>query len=211
LVSADGRRITVSAEGGGCTAALHLAPVETSDTVTLTLTEYVHDGPCAAYATVTQRSVTLRDPLARRRLVDGTLDKAITQFDGHNLAAVRWLPAGAGTPQDRPDGAGWIRVYSFPGHPIEAPIWVEQAPGNLLGQDRFHPAMGTISTTMVHGRPARVIAQYDDQGVLLQDRLGWYEQGYTYSVMGMPSLGSQHPFPPNVLKRIADAMRSRRA
>lgn len=208
LVSADGRRITVNAEGGGCTADWRLVPTETASTVTLRLTEYRYEGgPCAAVAILRQRTTTLQSPLAARRLVDGPSGKAITHFDGRKLATVQWLPAGASAPEDRPDGAGWIRVYRFPAHPAEAPVWIEQSPGNLLGEDRFHPGMGTITTTTVHGRPAGMIAQYDDHGVLLQDQIGWYERGYTYSVTGRPTLGSQQPFPPHVLKRIADAMR----
>jgi len=210
LVSADGRRVTVNASGGGCTADLHLATAETRDIVTLTLTEYVRSGPCAAYGLVTQRAVTLRDPLGPRDLVDGTSRRPIRYFDGRKLAAVRWLPSGASAPQDRPNGAGWIRVYNFAAHAAEAPLWIEQAPGDILGEDQFHPGVGTVTMATVHGHPARMITQYDDQGVLLQDRLGWFEAGYTYVVSSMPSLGSQRPLPPDTLERIAKALRPSR-
>src|SRR4051794_40384735 len=207
LVSTNGRRITVDVEGGGGTADWHITSVESTSAVKLRLTEYVNESlPCAAVAFVGQRSVTLRAGLGGRRLIDATYGRPIAFFDGRKLAAVRWLPAGASGPQDRPNGAGWVRVYQFRTHPSDAPIWIEQTPGDVLGEDQYHPNGVPVTKTTVHGRPARMIVQYDDEGRLLQDRLAWSESGYTYSVSSMPALGSQRPFGPDTLKRVADAL-----
>lgn len=206
LVSSDGRTITMTVVGGGCTAESHVASVETGDAVTLRMTQYLVQGPCLTNLTVGETSLTLQAPLGTRRLLDGYNGRRIKAFDGRRLAAVGWLPAGARSPRNSLDGAGWIRLYEFPAPRREAPIWIAQTPGNILGHEPFHSSYGTVTKISVHGLPARLSVERDEHGALARDSLAWLEDGFTFEVTSMPSTVPQRVFTPTQIEHVAQAL-----
>jgi len=210
LVSADGRRITAIATGGGCTRDAHLSAVERADRVVLRLagiTPAVITGGCTADLLVLTRATTLSAPLGRRRLLDATTGHRVRWFDGRRLAVPGWLPPGAAAPSDRPVGSGWDRSYAFPGHRHAAPVDVTQTPTRLT-RPSYRPDPDLIfSWTTVHGRPALLILQRDHEGRLLQSELSWVENDFLMRVASYPEWAWQRPLPMRSLMRVATGLR----
>lgn len=208
LVAADGRKITVTAVGGGCTQARHLGASESSDTVALRLVVYDATGACASVLRVYTESTVLTAPLAGRRLTDALNGRAVQYFDGKKLAVVSWLPTGASAPEDRQDGPAWIRIYRFPARPKTATIQVEQAPGNIIGRNALGRAGGRVVTaTQVRGRRATLFLDRDETGAVVVARLAWLEAGYTFVVSSVPVLAPERAFSLAVLERVAAGLR----
>jgi hypothetical protein len=210
LVSANGREITVAAFGGGCTVTAHLSATEAAGEVVLRLIGYEHTGrhiACPTNLIVWTRSVTLSEPLAGRRLVDGSTRKVVPFFDGRHLAALGWLPSRARLESNRPTGHGWERTYGFSSRHA-APIQIDQVYGDQLGGDQFAPdPMRRNSHLLVHGHAATLVTQPGPHGRLLEAFLGWVEHGYTITVESLPEYRWQRPYPPRVLEHIAREMR----
>ncbi len=94
LVSADGRQVTVTGEGGGFVASLSLVAQETAKAVKLSLLAVPARCPCTADLIVGPVHATLSAPLGDRRLVDAATGQTITLMSGTKLASVGWLPSG---------------------------------------------------------------------------------------------------------------------
>ena len=205
LVTADGDTIYTTAIGGGCIRTAILTATETSTEVVLHLNAYTaadKDTGCTLNLIVWTRSTTLATPLDGRRLIDGSTGRAVPYFDGRNLATATWLPKGAGTPINSL-GEGWTRTYRFPGQHDAAPIDISQGTTDLLHSDEFRANPDVrISYTHIHGDRAVLVTQ-SDNGTLLQDRLGWEQDGNTFIVDSQPEYGYQQPFGPDVIERIA--------
>jgi hypothetical protein len=205
LVTADGRTIYTSATGGGCTRTAILTATESSTEVVLDLNGYTTTDThltCTANLILWTRSTTLTTPLDGRRLIDGSTGRVVPYLDGHNLAAVTWLPKGASVAINSP-GEGWTRSYTFPGQRDVAPIDIAQSSTNLLHSEEFQANPDVdVSHLTIHGHRAVLVTQRLD-GNLVQDRLGWNEAGYTFIVDSEPEYGYQQPFSPHVIERIA--------
>lgn len=210
LVAADGRRVTVRGTGGGCMKAARLTATQTSAEVDLRLVRYdvkpTRHLFCSAVLTIWTRSVTLRRALAGRKLATGRLGTDVPYFDGRQLAKVGWLPKGARRPVDRQfAGRDWLRTYRF-GKRSEAPIQIDQIPGNRLDMSELTSSAYVRHHVDVQGRRGESAVQGDVRHGLAEDRLAWFAHGYTYIVESVPRWGWQHPFSPATLLRVADAM-----
>ena len=209
LVSADGRRVTVSTFGGGCTRTGHLSADESADRVVVDLETYTFANAttCTSDARVWTESTTLAGPLDGRTLYDHASGKRVAYFDGRRLAAVGWLPPGAASPIDRPMGTGWERKYQFPRQHTAAPVKVTQTPTTAARPPYTPNPMLDTSPARVHGRPAMVVTQRGDGGVLVQARVLWVERGYAFAVDSMPEWAWQRPLTVSRLLRVAGGLR----
>jgi hypothetical protein len=202
LVSADGRHIIVPATGGGCIQGAALGATEGPAEVALHLTQYVsHAGGCPLNLIFENRSVTLASPLGGRRLVDGDTGRNVRYIDGRDLATVTWLPSGSSGPHNVLLD-GWTRNYAYVSRRT-APISISQSAGNRLGALEYQANPDVELTTLtIHGHRARLITQ-KDHGVLVQDRLAWFEAGYTITVESQPDRTPQQPWAPRVIEHVA--------
>ena len=211
LVSADGRRVSVTGYGGGCTLDTHLFADESTDRVVLRL--YGYSPPpspgttCTTELIVMTRSAVLHAPLGRRRLVDASTGRPVHWFDGRRLARVTWLPRAAAAARDALLRKGWVRSYPFPGHRTEAGIDVSQLPGALKPADYTPGRPMEVTRTHVHGLQAVITVQRDDHGGLIQASITWAERGWRLSVASAPEWAWQRPWSPSVLMRVADGLR----
>jgi hypothetical protein len=205
LVTADGRTIYTTATGGGCTPAASLTATATATAVVLHLDGYTITGNhvgCLDYATRWTRSTTLATALDGRRLIDGSTGRPVPYLDGRDLADVTWLPAGASVPANSLTD-GWTRGYTFPRSLDAGPIAVSQSSTDLLHSDEFRPDPGqAIHNVRINGHRAVLVTQTEN-GTLLQDRLGWDADGYTFIVRSQPENSHQHPFSTDVIERVA--------
>jgi hypothetical protein len=211
LLSADGRVVFVTAQGGGCATNAVLRATENRSTVTLHLTSYADNsrGACPTDANTWTRSVRLTTPLGARHLVDGATGRPVGVFDGRDLARVGWLPPGASRPKNSLLG-GWTRTYDMPENSPRSAFLVSQQRGTALNPEQFGPEPGDpqihLTFTTVHGLPARLVVERG-HGHLFEDRLGWVEDGYVMIVASDPYIITQPPWPPRTLERIANGLR----
>ncbi|HVV75456.1 MAG TPA: DUF4232 domain-containing protein [Mycobacteriales bacterium] len=208
LVSRDGRRVTVMVTGGGCEKAIHLTASETASRVILRVTRYDVTGvdvACPANLTIGTRALLLGAPLAGRPLLDGSRNKPIPYFDGRRLASIGWLPPGARGPADSLDGDGWRRTFTF-ADPKLAPVDIEQVPGNHLGEAQLRDPAYLRRFVAVHGHRGVLAVQPTGAHEIADDRLGWYDNGYTFTVESLPRWARQHPLRPAVLIRVARSL-----
>jgi hypothetical protein len=200
LVAGDGRKIFVSAGGGGCTRHAGLTATATSEAVTLHLNTYTPNAsePCTSESLVLKASVTLAVPLGSRRLVDGDTAKAIPYIDGSTLAAVGWLPDRASKPVNSLS-YGWTRTYRFPGKPAVPPLMISQGPPNLVDTGELRSSSYVVSHPIVRARVATLVTQ--------SDGLAWVVNDTMYLVASEPVVDSQQPLSPNTLEHIARSLR----
>lgn len=209
LVSADGRQVFVRAYGGGCTLAAHLMAIETTTEVRLRSLQWNDSRSgiaCPGNLILWTRSVTLSHPLGARKLVDDSTDKAVAFFDGKRLATPTWLPPGAHGPASSPTGRGWwARTYTFNKRQW-APIEIDQVVGNRLKLSELTDASYVRRAIHVRDRRGVLVEQRDAGQPLIQDRLAWFERGYTYIVESSPRWAWQHPLGPATLLRVANGL-----
>jgi hypothetical protein len=200
LVSADGRHITVTGEGGGSVASLALAARETAKVVKLSLLAVSARCPCTADLILEPVHVTLDAPLGDRRLIDAATGQTITFASGAKLATVGWLPAGFDTtPTDAIADAVTTPPTSAPA-PSRPPAWarsyatVNPADPNVITITQY------VGDRLSDLRPALVPQQAvdvkghqgfswhgggADQGYAFQvsdSHVAWQEGGYTFIV-----------------------------
>ncbi|WP_042422459.1 hypothetical protein [Streptacidiphilus anmyonensis] len=125
LVSADGRRVSVT-ETGQCLGSGLLRARGRGPTVVLDLRTVPHTGPCVGGARLLVRQVDLAAPLGARTLVDAHEGTPVTVFQGADLLRPCTLPA------------GYRLAYVAPGY---APGY---APGGSDAQ--WSPAASTLFT-----------------------------------------------------------------
>lgn len=205
LVSANGRTITVAAQGGGCTTGADLVATESSADVRLRLTVDMTGSNCASDVRLVQASATLPDPLGARKLIDERTGRTVSYIPAHDLAQPRWLPAGASEPQGSLMN-GWTRTYTFPTSRRLAPLTIAESIGRYADQTRFTAIGDSSSRLSIHGHPAHLVL-WHDSGKLDGAFVGWVEGRYSIIVSSEPARPHQRVLSPHVLLRAARGLR----
>jgi hypothetical protein len=200
LVVAGGREIVVPVTAGGCVQRSRLTATGTASQVTLVLDQYSQGAVCAADVSYGTATVTMRHPLGRRSLVDGTTGRRVPYFDGTKLPPVTYLPPGYRFSRYFPAGrarAGWERDYisSARGN---GPIIVAQAPG----KSPVGPAWSPEPAVRAGGRLLSV-RQGASGAKVFGREVCWRAGGYSFAVYTLVAREGQQPVPLDELSRIA--------
>ena len=201
LVAAGGREIVVPVTAGGCVQRSRLTASGTASQVTLVLDQYSQGAVCAADASYGTATVTMRHPLGRRSLVDGTTGRRVPYFDGTKLPPVTHLPPGYRFSRYFPAGrAGWERDYisSARGN---GPIIVAQAPG----KSPAGPAWPAEPAVRAGGRLLSV-RQGASGAQVFGREVCWRAGGYSFAVYTLVAREGQQPVPLDELSSIAAAL-----
>lgn len=203
LVSADGRTVTVPAEGGGCVIGVHLTATETPTQVGLDLSQHLSKGSvCTGDIRLLQASTVLAQPLGTRTLVDQSTGLDVSYIPGQDLAEPGWLPPGAGSPRDTYLN-GWTRTYSFPDSSRIAPLQIIENPGRFANPDQFTSNRSSATTVSVDGTPAQLVVERAASGRIAEAFVGWVAGRYSIIVSSMPWVAGQRALSPRALMRVA--------
>jgi hypothetical protein len=198
LVVAGGREIVAPVTAGGCVQRSRLTVTGTASQVTLILDQYSQGTVCPADVSYGTATVTMRHPLGRRLLVDGTSGGRVPYFDGIKLPPVTYLPPGYRFSPYFPAGrAGWERDYvsSARGN---GPIIVAQAPG----KSPAGPAWSAEPAVRADGRLLSV-RQGASGAQVFGREVWWRAGGYSFAVYTLVAREGQQPVPLDELSRVA--------
>ncbi|MFF4597467.1 hypothetical protein [Amycolatopsis sp. NPDC001319] len=208
LVDPAGTKITVQLEGGGC-GSIRLEARENNDTVSLGAVEDRDSAapPCSQILAAVIETATLTRPLAGRALTDRSTGAPIKYFDGAELAAIAYVPAGFRFDRDQFDAqssappigpqapVAWCRVYTHGGGRGDELLVTQALPGSGV---LAWPADRT-------SRVGRMGAQVRRSGSSVG--LVWTADGFEFAVYSLVyNTFTGRALPVNELARVAESI-----